>query len=1251
LACVFVCSYSIYAQVGQGAIQGKIIDKETGDGLPFANVAVEENGNPAGGSTTDFDGKYSVKPLSPGVYTVKATYVGYKTIEITGVKVSSNQVTFVNSSMSSAGDVALETVDIVEFAIPLIRKDDNTQGGIIGEKQFNRLPTRSVAAAQSLVPGIISDPSGGTSIRGGRGSGNQTFIDGVKVRGGTNLPRAAVAEIQVLTGGIPAEVGDITGGATFVTTKGATTVSFGAVEFVSSGFGYKDGNTQKAWGLDNSGYNLAGFTYGGPIWRKRNKETGKKEDAIMSFIFTSEIINEVDNRPSIVGTYKIKDDKLAELKARPYMTTEEIGVASGLSGSVLRSEYTVTDKDMEIVDTRQNASRRQINLQSNVMINTSKNTSLKVGGTYFNNRSESYIGGNAMYNFENNPLFKATDWRVYGRFTQRFANPIDEEGNETSSALRNAYVSLQVDYQQTIRGTENRDHGDDFFKYGYVGRFESVLEDSYEPGFLPGVGEAFIQNGWNQTNWNYTYKDLNPDLANYTKQYYNLYKDDKGNPIVEDNYDNINNVQTFTIINGAAPPRVYGLWNGQGNSLVGYSKSVANQFRLTASGAADLKSHELKMGFEFEQRLDRNYGISNPAELWNIGRQQINFHLQQLDTTSPSIEYRNGVPYVSYERWYRESSDGGKLGDEQLVFDYRLREALGFNPAGNDFIDFDNYDPSSFKIDYFSAEDLINNNSRLGLSYAGYDYKGQKQSGSSTLDDFFNATDEFGRKTRPIDAFKPIYAAGYIQDKFTYDDLIFRIGLRVDYFDANQPVLKDDYSLFPTVSASEVRSAGISAPSNIGSDFVVYVNEDKSGLGNLSNDEVTVLGYRNPKDNTWYDETGALVTRADDLTGGSGNPFPLLQKPQNNSLDQDLDASSFEDYKPQINPMPRISFSFPISDEASFFANYDVLVSRPTSGLRFRPTDYLFLGTSALINNPNLLPEKTISYELGFKQVLTRNTAVSFSAFYKEMRDQIQVFKFDGAYPSTYNSFANIDFGTVTGFTIAYDLRRIKNIALTANYTLQFAQGTGSSSQSQLNFVNSGRPNLLNISPLAYDQRHNFIVNFDFHYGYGKNYNGPKMKNKDVLSNAGFNIIGRASSGRPFTKLQNITGIADGGQSPTLEGDINGSRLPWNFSLDARIDKRFKVDFSSKAKENRKFAWMEVYFQLLNLLNTQNIVGVYRSTGSASDDGYLTSALAQPLIDAAPNPASYVDQYQAALLNEGFYSTQRRIRLGLIIEF
>ena len=98
------------------------------------------------------------------------------------------------------------------------------------------------------------------------------------------------------------------------------------------------------------------------------------------------------------------------------------------------------------------------------------------------------------------------------------------------------------------------------------------------------------------------------------------------------------------------------------------------------------------------------------------------------------------------------------------------------------------------------------------------------------------------------------------------------------------------------------------------------------------------------------------------------------------------------------------------------------------------------------------------------------------------MRDMIQVVAVPYAYPVDYMTLQNQDFGTVKGFSAAYDLRRTGNVSLTANYTLQFADGTGSGSYSAFSLVNTGMPNLRTLIPLDYDQRHAITttVNYSF---------------------------------------------------------------------------------------------------------------------------------------------------------------------------
>jgi outer membrane cobalamin receptor len=122
--------------------------------------------------------------------------------------------------------------------------------------------------------------------------------------------------------------------------------------------------------------------------------------------------------------------------------------------------------------------------------------------------------------------------------------------------------------------------------------------------------------------------------------------------------------------------------------------------------------------------------------------------------------------------------------------------------------------------------------------------------------------------------------------------------------------------------------------------------------------------------------------------------------------------------------MPRVAFSFPISDEALFFAHYDVLTKRPTTGNRLNPIHYFYLQTGNIdrVNNPSLLPEKTIDYEIGFQQVLNTRSSLKISGFYREQRNQVALVNKIGAFPQTYSTWGNIDFGTIKGLTIGYDV-------------------------------------------------------------------------------------------------------------------------------------------------------------------------------------------------------------------------------------
>ncbi|HYG51689.1 MAG TPA: TonB-dependent receptor, partial [Flavobacteriales bacterium] len=713
--------------------------------------------------------------------------------------------------------------------------------------------------------------------------------------------------------------------------------------------------------------------------------------------------------------------------------------------------------------------------------------------------------------------------------------------------------------------------------------------------------------------------------------------------------------------NGDQPQSVYSVWTNIGTTYNSNGKTDISQFRVTANGSADLGKHSFTLGFEYEQRDDRFFNVS-PVGLWFQGRLLQNKHINEIPEDALKDSYRTIYSFgdnLIYEYAPQNTSPGeynaANTSETQSFFDYNVRLAMGLDPDGTDFLDIDSYDPAMFKLNFFSADELLNSGNSY-VTYSGYDHTGERVKGNTTLDDFFNARDSYGNKLRSIGAFQPIYNSVYLMDKFAFDDLIFNIGLRVDRYDANQSVLKDKFLLYPAKTVGEITSAdnltgSDNIPSNIGTDYIVYIDDEQSR---------TITGYRNGSQ--WYNAQGVEVTDDPSVIFGSSNQaVPVLAVEKNGTDGTHIDA--FEDYKPQINVMPRIAFSFPINDEALFFAHYDVLTKRPTTGSRLDITDYyyIFQNGGIVFNNPNLKPEKTIDYELGFQQVLTKSSSLKISAFYKELRNMVTVVQVYGAYPLSYKSFDNIDFGTVKGMTLTYDLRRTKNLWMKASYTLQFAEGTGSNAGSQQGLINAGLPNLRTVLPFDYDQRHAFQFTVDYHYGEGKDYNGPRIGKTDLLANTGINFITIFGSGTPYTQwdFPAPQAFLAGNFNGSVFGNINGARTPGQFRMDVNIDKNLTLKFGKKGKETegegeaaatakeRKTANLNIYFWITNLLNRKNINSVYSGTGNPQDDGYLTDARYTNAIIGKNDPDAFRYYYGLKANNPFNYGLPRQIRLGI----
>lgn len=1263
---VLLTAFYGFSQSGLGTIRGTVKDEKSKQPIWGCKVLLKQNGNIKGGANTDDDGKFQLNSIAPGVYDVEVRNEGegYQPALTTGVVVSSDRITFLDdltlgkptSTDPNEKVKEIEEVKVIAYKVPLINKDGGASGATVTREDISRMPVRSAAGVASTVGGVNASEGGGISVRGSRSDGTYFYIDGIKVRGSSNLPKSAIEEVSVITGGVPANYGDVTGGIISVTTRGPSAKFFGSAELVTSGMYIKgadaNGYDAKVFGLDKYGYNLFEGMLSGPLWMKRDSTGKKTNKPRLGFLISGNITDEIDNRPLAGGSYRIKKDVRDELLANPLRPTGN-GFGTFHNSNFLRAD------DFEKVDWRMNARNTTVTGSGKIDVNLGPSLNLTFGGSMNYAAGKAYSFTGSLMNFTNFGVSSSLDYRVYGRLSQRFSNT--QEGS--SSKIKSAFYSLMVDYSKSYDDTYDKNHKYNVFNYGHVGTFNTERIRTYSPKDFNGDGVAdyYEHNGFRDVEVAFTPSETNAALAAITTQYFNIYR---GHP--EGNYENLFQIQQGGALrNGDAPQTVYDLWSNIGTPYNGFGKSENDQFRVTGSGSVNIGDHSLSLGFEFEKRTDRSWGSGSngPIGIWSIARQLANFHIKELDVNRADTMYLGSYQYVSYDRLnsgYAYTSGTGNYGgqganfddlgnpivDNQSFFDYNLRKALGYDPAGSEYIDIDSYDPNLMQLSMFSPDELLNSGSTF-ISYYGYDHTGAKVKGKTDINKYFNEFDENGNYKRFVGAFQPIYISGYIMDKFAFNDIVFNVGLRLDVFDANQPVLADKYLIYTAKTASEVKAlkaadpsaySWVNIPDVIGDDYTVYVND-------VTN-PTAINGFR--LGDKWYNADGIEVEDARVLRGAAGIA-PFLDNPSQTKVNED----AFTDYKPQYNLMPRVAFSFPISDEASFFAHYDILTKRPTSGFRFDPVDFQFIeARNVIINNPDLKPETTIDYELGFQQVLSKTSSLKISAFYREQRNNVQLVNVFEAYPNTYRTYGNRDFGTVKGMTVSYDLRRTGNFRMTAAYTIQFADGTGSDAASALSLINAGQPNLRTIFPYDYDQRHAFAITADYRYGEGEDYNGPMIKDFAVFENTGLNIVTNIYSGSPYSRQNIITNAAS--MSPLsagLTGTTNGSRLPWQYRLDIQLDRTFNLTFGKKENGKKKEAFLNVYVRATNLLNQFNVLGVYRATGNWDDDGYLAAAQYQTTIQNQLDEQSFRDYYAMKVQNPFNISVPRTIRLGVKFDF
>ncbi|MBU1096108.1 MAG: TonB-dependent receptor [Bacteroidetes bacterium] len=324
----------------------------------------------------------------------------------------------------------------------------------------------------------------------------------------------------------------------------------------------------------------------------------------------------------------------------------------------------------------------------------------------------------------------------------------------------------------------------------------------------------------------------------------------------------------------------------------------------------------------------------------------------------------------------------------------------------------------------------------------------------------------------------------------------------------------------------------------------------------------------------------------------------------------------YKDAKPKLNIGPRFGIAYPISAEGVIHFSYGHFLQIPPFQYLFNGGKYKVPNTGSSYGpygNPDIEPQKTIMYEIGFRQEFMGSFLIDATLFYRDIRDWITAGPFIRTINGiAYSIYTNKDYSNVKGVTVSFNKNFSNNYGLDVNYTYQVAEGSNSTPEQEFYAQQGNDEPTLYLIPLDWDQRHQFNASL---------YVGD--------ADWGVSLLGRYGTGLPYTpSITQFT--AERGLTSGFQRNVR--RRPDQFNLDLKVNKSFDV-----------FGYnLNAFIRVFNLLDTKTVVNVFADTG---DPSYTTEA--QNVGEDANRPNS-VEEYLTRPWN---YVPPRLVQLGFDIEF
>jgi len=291
--------------------------------------------------------------------------------------------------------------------------------------------------------------------------------------------------------------------------------------------------------------------------------------------------------------------------------------------------------------------------------------------------------------------------------------------------------------------------------------------------------------------------------------------------------------------------------------------------------------------------------------------------------------------------------------------------------------------------------------------------------------------------------------------------------------------------------------------------------------------------------------------------------------------------------KPELKFSPRIGLAHPISENTVLHFSYGHFFQFPNyqdiyRNLQFLNTNELERAFLALVANPAVKSQKTISYEFGISQKISENIALKVAAYSKDINDLLGTIFVQTKY--RYAIFTNNDFARIQGVDISLEKRVSNYWGAKFDYTYSVARGNEATATEEAYNIFEGRPLSIKEFYLNFDRRHDFSINLSLYLP--KNF-GPEFAGDYPFSNLNFSLLAEFSSGLPYTPISD---------DRTQFFEKNSARMPWTKSVDIRLEKKFPLSFFE----------LSVFVEATNIFDWLNPLVVQSRSGKVWDDGKST---------------------------------------------